>query len=141
MVAFLATLDAGGVGVFTGSHPVGDLVIATGDSLFGSPVTSLASFSPDGLNDIGQVAFGATLADGRQVIVRADPVAVPEPSTLILFSGGFLGIAGCCWWRKVQEAARSNRRHRVLYRVLRSAGARVNTRTELVVYDGDGRLV
>ncbi len=46
-------------------------IIATGDSLSGSTV-SLLGLSTYGLNDANQVAFGAQLADGRRVIIRAD---------------------------------------------------------------------
>jgi len=59
-------------GIYTGPDAVADKVIATGDSLFGSRVTDLA-FDRDGLNNAGQIAFAATLADGRTVVVRADP--------------------------------------------------------------------
>jgi hypothetical protein len=46
-----------------------------------------------GLNDNGQVAFYATLADGTQGIDRAD-VVVPEPSSVVLTGIGGLGIVG-----------------------------------------------
>lgn len=59
-------------GIYTGPDPVADKLIATGDSLFGSTVTDL-EFDRDGLNNAGQVAFAATLLDGRCVVVRADP--------------------------------------------------------------------
>jgi hypothetical protein len=72
-VAFQAVLDTGVEGIFTGPDSVNDKVIAIGDPLFGSAVTGL-SFFREGLNDMGQVAFRATLADGRQVVVQANPV-------------------------------------------------------------------
>jgi PEP-CTERM motif len=100
-VAFEASLDAGGGGIFVGPDPVIDKVIGTGDSLFGSAVTLLL-FSPEGLNDAGQVAFYAELADGTGVFVRADPV--PEPSTLLLVS---LGLAGMGAWRRRAAHPRS----------------------------------
>jgi hypothetical protein len=90
-VAFDATLEAGGRGIFTGPDPVDDRVIGTGDPLFGSTVTGVF-VGPEGLNDSGQLAFRATLADGRQVIVRADPV--PEPSGVLLLGLGMLGLLG-----------------------------------------------
>jgi hypothetical protein len=71
-VAFVADLWAGGTGIFTGSDPQADRVIATGDPLFDSTVASLGFFH-QGINEGGQIAFFAQLADGRQVIVRADP--------------------------------------------------------------------
>lgn len=91
-VAFLADLDLGGKGIFTVSSPAAK-VIQTGGPLFGSTVTQLFFFR--GLDDAGQVAFKATLADGRQAIVRADPVVavpVPEPSSLLLAAGGALAF-------------------------------------------------
>jgi len=81
-----------GMGIFTGPDPGGDRVIATGDPLFGSIVVGL-DFTPTGLNDAGQIAFAATLADGRQVVARADLV-VPEPSTLVLVAVGILSLVG-----------------------------------------------
>ena len=97
-VAFLANLNAGGTGIFTGLDPVLDKVIATGDVLFGSTVTSL-SFSKTGLNNSGQIAFFATLADGTEGIFRANPVSepppqsVPEPvSVLGILVSGALGV-------------------------------------------------
>ena len=71
-VVFSAQLQTGEYGIFTGSDPIADKVIAVGDELFGSTVTSL-SFSKKGFNDAGQVAFLAGLADGTGGIFRADP--------------------------------------------------------------------
>lgn len=61
-------------GVGTALHPV----IRTGDRLLGSTVTGL-NFAREGLNDNGQVAFAAFLADGREVVVRADPAPGTSP--------------------------------------------------------------
>jgi len=72
-LAFAAELDDGSKGIFTGSNPQSQKVIAVGDALLGSTVTDL-SFFRDGLNNEGQLAFYAALADGRLVIVRADPL-------------------------------------------------------------------
>ena len=73
VVAFRATLRAGGSGIFTGPDPATDKVIATGDPLFGSQVKSV-SISSRSLNDSGQLAFEATLADGRTVIAPGAPL-------------------------------------------------------------------
>jgi hypothetical protein len=60
-------------GIFTGPDPIADKVLAVGDLLFSSTVTELSLWR-DGLNDAGQIAFLATLADGRQVIGRTSPI-------------------------------------------------------------------
>ena len=70
-VAFDAQLSSG-VGIYTGSNPLTDKVIQPGDPLFGSTVLGVFVGSI-GLNDSGQIAFIALLADNRQVIVRATP--------------------------------------------------------------------
>ena len=75
-VAFLASLDAGGEGIFLGSDLVTDKVIATGDSLLGSTVTDL-DFSTKSFNDFGQLSGSAELANGTEVIFRADPESEP----------------------------------------------------------------
>jgi hypothetical protein len=85
----------GCVGIFTGDDLINDRVITAGEPLFGSTVTGLTLFS-NSLNNNGQIAFTATLADGRQVIVRANGdnnPAVPEPNLLLglTFFGGILG--------------------------------------------------
>ena len=51
-------------------------VIAVGDALLGSTVTDV-DFANQGFNDANQIAFLATLADGRGGIYVASPV--PEP--------------------------------------------------------------
>ncbi len=91
-VAFQAFFT-GGNGIFTGPDPVADKVIAIGDPLSGSTVTTVI-FSREGLNDMGQVAFVASLADGRQGVYRADPedggdpVPTPDPVPLPVPSPG-----------------------------------------------------
>jgi hypothetical protein len=53
-----------------------------------------AFFTPS-INNAGEVAFRATLADGREGIYRATPI--PEPSSLALLLAGALMVAG---WRR-----------------------------------------
>jgi hypothetical protein len=75
-VVFAANLAAGGSGIFVAQNGEVDEIIGTGDPLFGSTVKSFTTnpFAPRGLNDEGQLGFAANLADGRTVIVRADPL-------------------------------------------------------------------
>ena len=82
-VAFEAELDAGGSGIFIGPDPIVDKVILIGDSLFGSTVTELF-ISQKGLNDAGQLAFQATLADGNRAVfrVRSRGSIISRPSQL-----------------------------------------------------------
>lgn len=96
-VAFQATLDTGTTGIFTGSNPLVDKVISTGDTLEDSTVTNLSfsRFLNKGLNNFGQIAFYAELADGTRGIFRANPNVpspkpVPEPTTIL----GLLLIGG-----------------------------------------------
>ena len=78
-VAFLAELYNGGKGIFTGADPIADKVVSIGDSLSGLSVVDLIIIDK-GLNDDGQVAFGARLSDGSERIFRAK--RVPEPSSI-----------------------------------------------------------
>jgi hypothetical protein len=69
--------DFQSTGIFVGPDPVADRVIATGDTLDGATVTNL-SFCEEGLNDAGQLAFIAELADPdsfdpRTAVFRATP--------------------------------------------------------------------
>ena len=74
-VVFAANLAGGGSGIFIAQHHKLEEIIGTGDALFGSTVTSFTAnpFAPRGFNNVGQLGFAAILADGRTVIVRADP--------------------------------------------------------------------
>jgi hypothetical protein len=74
--AFLADLNAGGTGIFTGTDPVANKVIQTGDTPDGEVITSLR-FCDKGLNDSGQLVFQAGFGDPfvphRVAIFRATP--------------------------------------------------------------------
>jgi hypothetical protein len=92
-VVFAANLVAGGSGIFSVRGGVTDEIIAAGDSLFGSTVTSFAAipFAPRGLNNAGEIGFSANLADGRAVLVRADPEGAP-PGSVRQLAGLVAGI-------------------------------------------------
>jgi hypothetical protein len=84
VVAFQATLDDfSTTGIFVGSDPVADRVIATGDTLDGATVQNL-TFCEEGLSDSGQLGFVAQLEDSaspngfRMAVFRATPVAAVE---------------------------------------------------------------
>ena len=73
-IAFLGTTRSGQIGIFSGTDPKDDRVIAIGDRLDGSSVFDLSVLSfRTGLNNNGQIAFIAQLADGRTGVYRADP--------------------------------------------------------------------
>jgi hypothetical protein len=74
-VAFIAYTDgSSNPGIYTGPDVVADKVIVQGDPLFCSTV-SLLSMSQQSFNAAGQIVFYASLGDGRQFILRADPIA------------------------------------------------------------------
>ena len=68
----IATPRGGKLGLFVGPDPEADRILAIGDPLLGSTVADLRS-NPVSVNAVGHVAIAATLADGRQLILRADP--------------------------------------------------------------------
>jgi hypothetical protein len=76
---FGADLAAGGTGIFDGPDPVADKILATGDPFDGSTVVGFPVnyLNPRGRNNEGQVIFRVNLADGRTVLVRADPDNAP----------------------------------------------------------------
>ncbi len=78
--------DQRGNGIFEGSNPTTDRIIGAGSSLLGSTI-AFTQFAPN-LNSSGQFVFLAQLTDGRQVLVRADPL--PEPATISLLTFAIL---------------------------------------------------
>jgi hypothetical protein len=106
-VVFLAEMGGGiggGIGLFTGSDPITDKVIAMGDEFFGSTIRYL-SFNREGLNNSDQIAFYAQLANGTSGIYLAErgsePQPVPEPSSVL----SLLSVValGACFQRKRQR--------------------------------------
>ena len=72
-VVRIATPRGGSLGLFAGPDPEADRILALGDPLLGSTVAELAS-NPVSVNAAGQVAVRARLTDGRQLILRAEPL-------------------------------------------------------------------
>ena len=71
-VVFAATPRGGNLGLFAGPDPDADRILALGDPLLGSSVADFAA-NPVSVNGDGHVAVRVTLADSRQLILRADP--------------------------------------------------------------------
>ena len=86
LAAFFAVDQTGNEGIYLTSEPgTFERVVQAGNALAGSTVVRLV-LSPEGINNFGELAFFAELADGREIIVTA--TSVPEPSTsylLLLF--------------------------------------------------------
>jgi len=76
--------------ILTGPIEALQPVITVGAPLFGSTVAKLY-YSREGFNDAGQIAFWATLSDGRSVIVLAEPVPEPSSLAIVLISVAFFG--------------------------------------------------
>ncbi len=101
-IAFQADLNDGSTAIYTGSASGFEKVIAVGDSLDGSTVSSLF-FSHKGLNDQGEIGFDATLANGGQEVFRADPTSVPAPSSVSLLGLAMFSMIGYHWRRRKQR--------------------------------------
>jgi hypothetical protein len=94
LVAFAAAFSSGAQTIFTGNGTTSNPVIQTGATLSGSTVQSLA-LGAFAFNDVGQVAFAAQLADGRQGVYVATPVfGVPEPAGVLTVAAACLALAG-----------------------------------------------
>ena len=98
-VAFLADLNDGSTAIYTGTETGLEKVIAVGAPLDGSTVTNLF-ISHKGINNNGEIAFDAVLANGGQEVFRADLVAVPEPSSVSLFGLAIVCMVGYYWRRR-----------------------------------------
>ncbi|RLJ20306.1 hypothetical protein DJ030_07305 [bacterium endosymbiont of Escarpia laminata] len=74
-------------GIYIYDRSTLEKIISEGDLLFGKAIDGLA-ISPDAL-DGNSIAFSASFSDGSQGIFVAN---VPEPSTIILFISGIIGL-------------------------------------------------
>jgi hypothetical protein len=63
----------GQLGVFSGADPAACRIIAVGDPLYGSAVAEFA-LNPVSANEAAQLAVRVSLVDGRQAVIRVDPV-------------------------------------------------------------------
>jgi len=72
-VLFFATPNGGTLVIYAGPDPINDRVLGLSTPLFGSTVEELA-MNPVSINDVDQFAVRVRLEDGRQFILRADPV-------------------------------------------------------------------
>jgi hypothetical protein len=89
-VVFLGSATGGSFGVYTGSDPLADKVIAVGDELFGSVVDVLINFGLDGpvINNRGEIAFHYELTNGVTGIAVAVPVPEPAGFALLIAASG-----------------------------------------------------
>jgi hypothetical protein len=78
-VAFMATLQSSGTGVFTGPDPDADAVLRTGtNEIPGYGNVTGAFITREAINDSGQVAMLVFFEDrSRPIIIRADPPNSP----------------------------------------------------------------
>jgi hypothetical protein len=103
-------IDSGDAGIFTGDDLIDDVVVRTGQALFGSTIVQMSPPGNDFFNDHGDVAFLARLADGRFVVARANapriaaPVPEPGAASVAVALATLLALRR----RRVQSAAGTN---------------------------------
>jgi hypothetical protein len=73
-IAFFGTPAGGQLGIYTGTDPHRHRALGLGDPLFGATVVDFA-LNPVSINELGQIAIRVALDDGRQFILRGDPLA------------------------------------------------------------------
>jgi hypothetical protein len=115
---FTGSLDAtpSAMALFAGPDPAAHRIVGTGDALLDSTIAYLAVM---GFNDAGQIAFFATLANGKSAVVRADPV--PAPSATL---GGVASLAAIALLSARHPAARDRAdRRRASPSAVRAAAA------------------
>lgn len=102
-VVFYASVRGYQRGLFTGPDPDQDVIIRSGDPLFGS-TANFFQFANTGLNEYGQVAFNYSLDDGRSGIALAtpEPVGVAEDAV----AGGALRPPLRIWPNPTRGGAR-----------------------------------
>jgi len=71
-VIFYATPNGGQLGIYPGAGAAAEPIVSIGSPLFDSTVVDFA-LNPVSVNHRGQLAIRISLADHRQLIVRADP--------------------------------------------------------------------
>jgi hypothetical protein len=87
---FFTHLKNGSTGIFSGPDSVHDKVVETGDVIGGRTVTDVESLGA--INNAGQVAFGASFADGSSGIYLATPVPEPDGAILALIGATVLPL-------------------------------------------------
>jgi hypothetical protein len=72
-VVFCATPAGGALDIYRGPDPKEDRVLGVGDACAGSTVAEFA-LNPVSINAAGHFAVRVRLADGRGLVLRAEPV-------------------------------------------------------------------
>jgi hypothetical protein len=109
MISFLYTEGGARYAIYIYEPSTGVYrLLGAGDSFLGSVIVETGLPNPRGvftsinsLNDLNELAFETSLADGRMLTVLASPV--PEPSVYLLVGAGLLAVARA--HRKKQKIA------------------------------------